>query len=147
MRENRPRSVLFLASAVLLVIGCQLQQPNISGIWNGSTQLSWEKGPKGAPGSVHMDGVKLTLNQNGDAITGTLSAGGQFAITSGTLSKGSLKFSANALQGGTPMELTFHGKVAGTSLTGTVDTTAAALGAPGELSSIAITGPLTLTKQ
>jgi hypothetical protein len=148
VREERLCSALFLASAVLLVIGCHLQQPNISGIWNGSMQLSWEKSPKGGPGSWHTDGVKLTLNQKGDAITGTLSAGGSgLPITSGFLSKGSLTFSANAPQGETPMELTFHGKVTGTSLTGTVDTTFGAFGAPGDFSSIAITGPLTLTKQ
>jgi hypothetical protein len=73
--------------------------------------------------------AELTLNQNGEAITGTLvftppEAGRvQVPITSGVVSKDSLTFSG---QNNLPMasvEITFHGSVSGTTLSGTADMT------------------------
>jgi len=64
MREQRPCSALFLAFAVLLVIGCN-PQPNISGVWKGSIQQSDGKDKWQGP-------AELTLNQKEDGIAGTL---------------------------------------------------------------------------
>lgn len=67
---------------------------DISGVWKGTIQAS------GAGGKDKWQGpAELTLNQNGDAISGTLvfthPQGGrvQIPITSGILSKDALTFS------------------------------------------------------
>jgi hypothetical protein len=71
----------------------------------------------------------LTLNQNGDAITGTLvftppRAGRvQVPISSGVVSKDSLTFSGQNQFPMASVEITFHGKVSDTTLNGTADMT------------------------
>jgi len=73
------------------------------------------------------------LNQNGDALTGTLSfthpQGGrvQVPISSGVISQDSVTFSGQNQFPMGSLELTFHGKVADTSLTGTADMTSRSL--------------------
>ena len=77
--------------------------------------------------------VELTLNQNGDALTGTLvfthPQGGrvQVPITSGIVSKDAVTLSGQNQFPTGSLELTFHGTVAGTSLTGTADMTSRSL--------------------
>src|SRR5215471_12322692 len=94
MREKRPFSaLLFLTLGVLSTIGCN-SQPSISGVWKGSIQASERNGKNKWQGPA-----ELTLNQNGDAITGTLAfthpQGGrvQVPITSGVISKDAVTFS------------------------------------------------------
>jgi hypothetical protein len=91
----------------------------------------------------------LTLNQNGDALSGTLvfthpQAGRvQVPITSGILSKDAVTFSGQSqFSLGGSIEITFHGKVSGMSLTGTTDMTSRGLFGP-----VTNSGPLSLTKQ
>src|SRR5579883_2069867 len=93
--------------------------------------------------------AELTLNQSGDAVTGTLSftypqAGRiQVPITSGVVSKDAVTFSGQQqFPLGGSAEITFHGKVDGTSLTGTIDMTSRGL-----FGTVTYSGPLTLTKQ
>jgi hypothetical protein len=82
--------------------------------------------------------AELTLNQNGDTISGTLvfthpQVGRvQVPISSGIVSKDAVTFSGQSqFPLGGSIEVTFHGTVNGTSLSGTVTNS----------------GPLTLTKQ
>jgi len=73
--------------------------------------------------------AELTLNQNGDAISGTLvfthPQGGrvQVPITSGIVSKDTVTFSGQNQFPMGSIEITFHVTVAGASLTGTADMT------------------------
>jgi hypothetical protein len=77
--------------------------------------------------------AELTLNQNGDAITGTLSfthpQGGrvQVPISSGVVSRDAVTFSGQNQFPMGSLEITFHGKIAGASLTGTADMTSRSL--------------------
>lgn len=78
--------------------------------------------------------AELTLNQNGDALTGSLSftypqAGRiQIPITSGVVSKDTLTFSGQQqFPLGGSAELTVHGTVKGGSLNGTMDMTSRGL--------------------
>lgn len=132
-----------LVLAALAATGCN-SKPNVSGVWKGTIQAS-EKGGK----NNWQGPAELTLNQNGDAITGTLSfthpQGGhvQIPLTSGVVSKDSLTFSGQSqFPLGGSLELTFHGKVSGTSLSGTTDMTSRGL-----FGTIANSGPLALTRQ
>src|SRR5436190_22044926 len=117
---------LLLAMALVTAFGCN-SQPNVSGFWKGSIDATDKQGHKwNGP-------AELTLNQNGSAITGTLSfthpQGGrvQVPISSGVVSKDSITFSGqNQFPMGT-LELTFHGKVADASLSGTADMTSRSL--------------------
>jgi hypothetical protein len=127
MREKRFLTIcLFLAAAALLMTACN-SQPNVSGFWKGSIDATDKQGHKwNGP-------AQLTLNQNGNAITGTLSfthpQGGrvQVPISSGVVSKHSVTFSGqNQFPMGT-LELTFHGKLADRSLNGTADMTSRSL--------------------
>jgi hypothetical protein len=123
--RNRPSNLaLVLCFAVTATVGCErLSRPNVSGVWKGSIQSADKRGHR------WQGPAELTLNQNGDAITGTLvftppQAGRvQVPISSGVVSKDSLTFSGqNHLQMAS-IELTFHGKVSGTSIDGTADMT------------------------
>ena len=142
MRDKRLLSFL-LGSLLLAAIGCN-SRPNVSGVWKGSIQAS-EKG-----GRNKWEGpAELTLNQNGDAITGTLvfthPQGGrvQVPISSGVLSKDTVTFSGqNQFPLGGSIELTFHGNARGTSLTGTADMTSRGL-----FGTVTNSGPVSLQKQ
>src|SRR5438270_2278646 len=119
--------VLFLAAIALFGTGCN-SQPNVSGFWKGSIDATDKQGHKwNGP-------AELTLSQNGTALTGTLSfthpQGGrvQVPISSGVISKDAVTFSGHKqFPLGGSLELTFHGKVSATSMTGTSDTTSRGL--------------------
>ena len=143
MREKRLPLCLFVLVALLLEIGCD-SRPNVSGVWKGSVQGS-EQGGK----SKWQGPAELTLNQNGDALTGTLSftfpqAGRiQVPITSGVVSKDAVTFSGQQqFPLGGSVEITVHGTVSGGSLNGTMDMTSRGL-----FGTFTNSGPLTLTKQ
>ena len=136
---------LSLTATLLIASGCQwLSRQNISGVWKGTIQAS------AADGKDKWEGpAELTLNQHGDALSGTLvfthpQAGRvQVPITSGILSKDGVTFSGqNQFPLGGSIEITFHGKVSGTSLTGTTDMTSRGL-----FGTVTNTGPLSLAKQ
>ena len=105
---------------------------------------------RGAGGQDKWQGpAELTLNQNGDALSGTLvfthpQAGRlQIPITSGIVSKDVLTFSGqNQFPLGGSIEITFHGKVSGSSPAGKTDMTSRGL-----FGTVTNTGPLTLAKQ
>lgn len=138
----RQRASLLLFFAVLSVVGCN-SVPDISGVWKGTIQAS------AAGGKGNWQGpAELTLNQNGNALTGALvfthpQAGRvQVPITSGVVSKDAVTFSGqNQFPLGGSIQLTFHGSVSGTSMTGTTDMTSRGL-----FGTVSNSGPLTLTK-
>lgn len=144
MREKPLLSTALLCAVVaVLAIGCD-SKPNVSGIWKGTVQAS-EKGGK----NNWQGPAELTLNQNGDALTGTLSfnypqAGRiQVPITSGIVTKDAVTFSGQQqFPLGGSAELTFHGTAKGGSLNGTMDLTSRGL-----FGTITNSGPLTLSKQ
>ncbi len=123
MRDKRLPFCLFVLVVFLLEIGCN-SRANVSGVWKGSIEAS-EKGGK----NKWQGPAELTLNQNGDALTGTLvfthPQGGrvQVPISSGVVSKDTVTFSGQNQFPMGSLELTVHGTVAGTSLTGTADMT------------------------
>ena len=139
----RQRAILLLFFAVLSVVGCN-SVSDVSGVWKGTIQAS------AAGGKGNWQGpAELTLNQNGDALTGTLvfthpQAGRvQVPISSGIVSKDAVTFSGQAqFPLGGSIQLTFNGKVSGTSLTGTTDMTSRGL-----FGTVTNAGPLNLTKQ
>ncbi len=145
MRDRWLSVSLLLAFAILQVAGCKwISRTNVSGVWKGSIQASEKSGKNKWQGPA-----ELTLIQNGDALTGTLSfthpQGGrvQVPISSGVVSKEEMTFSGQQqFPLGGSVEMTFHGKVSGTSLTGTADMTSRGL-----FGTVTNSGPLTLQKQ
>src|ERR671924_2338673 len=145
MRKKRPVLIFVLCFAIATTVGCErLSRPNVSGVWKGSIQASEQNEKNKWHGPA-----ELTLNQNGDALTGTLSftypqAGRiQVPITSGIVSKDAVTFSGQQqFPLGGSAELTFHGTVRGTSLNGTMDLTSRGL-----FGTVTNSGPLTLSKQ
>ena len=143
--DNRCSVLLALLLAITATVGCErLSRRNISGVWKGTIQASaaGEKDKWQGP-------AELTLNQNGDALSGTLvfthPQGGrvQVPITSGIVSKDAMTFSGKSqFPLGGSIEITFHGTVNGTSLTGTADMTSRGL-----FGTVTNTGPLDLKKQ
>src|SRR6266481_561406 len=136
MRKKRRVLMVVLFFAIIQTVGCRWQsRPNVSGVWRGSIEGTDKRGRK------WQGPAELTLNQNGDAITGTLvftppQAGRvQVPITSGVVSKDSLTFSGQNKFPMASVEITFHGGVSGTTLSGTADMT----------SSSVILGPATET--
>lgn len=127
MRDKRIlTSFLLLALLGFLATGCN-SQPNVSGFWKGSIDATDKQGHKwNGP-------AELTLNQNGNALSGTLAfthpQGGrvQVPISSGVISKDAVTFSGQNQFPMGSLELTFHGKVADTSLSGTADMTSRSL--------------------
>src|SRR5438067_10138065 len=116
--------MLVLCFAITATIGCErFSRPNVSGVWKGSIEGTDKRGHK------WRGPAELTLNQNGDAITGTFvftppQAGRvEVPITSGVVSKGSLTFSGQNQFPMASVEISFHGSVSGTTLSGTADMT------------------------
>ena len=144
MRQKQFLMLVWLCSfAVFLATGCD-SKPNVSGVWKGTIQAS-EKGGK----NNWQGPTELTLNQNGDALTGTLSftypqAGHiQVPITSGIVSKDAVTFSGQQqFPLGGSAEITFHGTVKRGSLNGTMDMTSRGL-----FGTVTNSGPMTLSKQ
>ena len=143
MRDKRLPFCLFVLVVLLLGIGCN-SRANVSGVWKGSVQGSEKSGKNQWQGPA-----ELTLNQNGDALTGTLSftfpqAGRiQVPITSGVVSKDAVTFSGQQqFPLGGSVEITVHGTVSGGSLNGTMDMTSRGL-----FGTVTNSGPLALTKQ
>ena len=112
-----------LSLAIFSLSGC-VARPDISGVWKGTIQASAAGGK-----DEWLRPAELTLNQNCDAITGTLffthPQGGrvQVPITSGVVSKDAVTFSGQNQFPMGSIEITFHGTVTGASLTGTADMT------------------------
>ena len=124
MRGKYPVLALALCAAISATVGCErLSRPNVSGFWKGSIQSTDKRGHK------WQGPAELTLNQNEDAITGTLvftppqADRVQVPISSGVVSKDSVTFSGQNKFQMASIELTFHGKVSDTTLTGTADMT------------------------
>jgi hypothetical protein len=143
MRDKRLLLCLFVIAVLLSAAGCN-SSPNVSGIWKGSIEAS-ENGGK----NKWQGPAELTLNQNGDAITGTLTfthpQGGrvQVPISSGVVSKDTVTFSGQQqFPLGGSVEVAFHGAASGTSLTGTTEMTSRGL-----FGTVANSGLLTLQKQ
>jgi hypothetical protein len=144
MREKCSVLLLVFILVVLVLVGCErLTRPNVSGVWKGSIEASDKSGHK------WQGPAELALNQSGDAITGSLAfthpQGGrvQIPISSGVVSKDAVTFAGqNQFPLGGSIEVTFHGKVDGTSLTGTTDMTSRGLFGP-----VTNSGPLILQKQ
>jgi len=143
--HDKPLSVLVIvfAFAIFSLGGC-VAHPDVSGVWKGTIQAS---GPGGK--DKWQGPAELTLNQNGDALTGTLvfthPQGGrvQIPITSGIVSKDAVTFSGQNQFPMGSIEISFHGTVAGTSLTGTADMTSRSV----LIGPQANTASVTLTKQ
>jgi hypothetical protein len=141
---NKCSGLLVLFFAIVATVGCErLSRPNLSGVWKGSIEASDKNGNK------WQGPAELTLNQNRDAISGMLvfthpQAGRvQVPITSGILSKDAVTFSGQSqFPLGGSIEITFHGKVSGASLTGTTDMTSRGL-----FGTVTNSGPLALAKQ
>jgi hypothetical protein len=143
--RDKPLSLvlLILAFAIFSLAGCMLRH-DLSGVWKGTIQASAEGGKEKWQGPA-----ELTLNQNDDALTGTLvfthpQAGRvQVPISSGVVSKNAVTFSGQSqFPLGGSIEVTFHGTVNGTSLTGTTDMTSRGL-----FGTVTNSGPLNLKKQ
>ena len=142
MRKGRLCLALTLCIAISLTVGCErMSRPNVSGLWRGTIQSTDKRGHK------WQGPAELTLNQNGDAITGTFvftppqADRVQVPISSGVVSKDSVTFSGQNKFQMASIELTFHGTVNGTSLTGTADMTSRSiiLGPATETASISLT--------
>ena len=144
MRERQILTIFLLLGVIALFETSCNSQPNVSGVWKGTIQGS-EKGGK----NNWQGPAELTLNQNGDALTGTLSfnypqAGRiQVPITSGIVSKDAVTLSGQQqFPLGGSAEITFHGTVKGESLNGTMDLTSRGL-----FGTVTNSGPLSLTRQ
>ena len=143
--RDKPLSLflIVLAFAIFSLAGCVLRH-DISGVWKGTIQASAAGGKEKWQGPA-----ELTLNQKGDALTGTLvfthPQGGrvQVPISSGVVSKDAVTFSGQSqFPLGGSIEISFHGTVNGTSLMGTTDMTSRGL-----FGTVTNTGPLNLKKQ
>jgi len=141
MRNKSSNLALVLCFAIATV-GCErLTRPNVSGFWKGSIQSTDKRGRK------WQGPAELTLNQNGDAITGTLvftppqADRVQVPISSGVVSKESVTFSGQNQFQMASIEITFHGKVSDTTLSGTADMTSRSvlLGPATETASLSFT--------
>lgn len=143
--RDKPLSLflIVLAFAIFSLAACVLRH-DISGVWKGTIQASAAGGKEKWQGPA-----ELTLNENGDALTGTLvfthpQAGRvQVPISSGVVSKNAVTFSGQSqFPLGGSIEITFHGTVSGTSLSGTTDMTSRGL-----FGTVTNSGPLTLNKR
>lgn len=139
MRKKCLVLIFALCFAIIASVGCErLSRPNVSGVWKGSIEGTDKRGHK------WQGPAELTLNQNGDAITGTFvftppqADRVQVPISSGVVSKDSLTFSGQNKFQMASIELSFHGTVNGTALSGTADMTSRSmiLGAATETTSL-----------
>ncbi len=112
--------------AALTTMACN-SRPKVSGFWKGTIAATDNRGH-------NWNGpAELTLNQNEDAITGTLSfthpQGGrvQVPISSGVIDKDKLTFSGQSQFPMGSLEISFHGTVADASITGKADMTSRSL--------------------
>ncbi len=145
MRDKLLILCLLFSFAILPTAGCKwISRPNVSGVWKGTIQGSETNGRNKWQGPA-----ELTLNQNGEALSGSLvftfpQAGRiQVPITSGVVSKDAVTFSGQQqFPLGGSAELTFHGTVKDGSLNGTMDMTSRGL-----FGTVTNSGPLNLTKQ
>jgi len=141
--HNKRLSFSLLVLVIALLVGCN-SRPNVSGVWKGTMNASEQSGKNKWQGPA-----ELTLNQNGDAITGTLvfthPQGGrvQVPISSGVVSKDAVTFSGQNQFPTGSLELTFHGTVSGTSLTGNADMTSRSI----LIGPVANTASINLVKQ
>lgn len=142
MRKKRSVLIFVFCLVITAMMGCErLSRPNVSGVWKGSIEGTDKRGHK------WQGPAELTLNQNGHAITGTLvftppQAGRvQVPISSGVVSKDSVTFSGQNQFQMASIELTFHGTVNGTSITGSADMTSRSviLGPATETASFSLT--------
>jgi hypothetical protein len=142
MRNKSSNLALALCFAIIATVGCErLTRPNVSGVWKGSIQSTDKRGHK------WQGPAELTLNQNGDAITGTLvftppqADRIQVPISSGVVAKDSVTFSGQNKFQMASIELTFHGKVNGSTLNGAADMTSRSmiLGPATEVATISLT--------
>ena len=145
MRNKSSILLPLLCFIITATGGCErFTRSNVSGVWRGSIQGSEKSGKNKWQGPA-----ELTLNQNGDALTGSLSftypqAGRiQIPITSGVVSKDTLTFSGQQqFPLGGSAELTVHGTVKGGSLNGTMDMTSRGL-----FGTVTNSGSIALSKQ
>jgi hypothetical protein len=126
MRNGRLIAYVLASLIVISLAGCN-SRPNVSGVWKGSIESTDKRGHKwNAP-------AELTLNQNGDALTGTLIFSNpqgdriQVPISSGVASKDAVTFSGQNQYPMASIEITFHGKLNGTTLAGTAEMTSRSL--------------------
>jgi hypothetical protein len=130
---------LFVSLTIAPLTGCGwVPRSNVSGVWKGLIESSDRREHKWS------GPAELTLNQNGDAITGTLTfthpQGGriQVPISSGVVSRGAVTFSGQSQLPMGAIDLTFHGKATKDSLTGTADITLRTLLLGGETNPAAL---------
>lgn len=125
--------------AISQSVGCKwMSRSNLSGVWKGTIESTDKRGHK------WHGPAELTVNQNGDAVTGSLAfthpqAGRiQVPISSGVLSKDDLTFSGQSQLPMGSIEITFHGKGMDSVIGGTADITLRAmlLGAETEKASL-----------
>jgi hypothetical protein len=119
---------LLVSLALFQSVGCRwISRQNLAGVWKGTIESTDKRAHK------WHGPAELTLNQNGDAVTGSLTfthpqAGRiQVPLSSGVLSQDDLTFSGqNQLPMGS-IEITFHGKSTEKIINGTADITLRAM--------------------
>lgn len=119
---------LVVSLGLFQFVGCRwMSRPNLSGVWKGTIESSDKRGHK------WHGPAELTVNQNGDAVTGSLAfthpkAGRiQVPISSGVLSKDDLTFSGQSQLPMGSIEITFHGKATESVISGRADITLRAM--------------------
>jgi hypothetical protein len=128
MRAKYSISFVLICLAILPSVGCKwMSQPNLSGVWKGTIESTDKRGHK------WHGSAELTVNQSGDAVTGSLAfthpqAGRiQVPISSGVLSKDDLTLSGQSQLPMGSIEITFHGKGTENIISGTADITLRAM--------------------
>lgn len=114
--------------AIFPSVGCKwMSRSNLSGVWKGTIESTDKRGHK------WHGPAELTVNQNGDAVAGSLAfthpqAGRiQVPISSGVLSKDDLTFSGQSQLPMGTIEVSFHGKGTDSVIGGTADITLRAM--------------------